>query len=557
MQLDSSIRKYSLQNALKFNGKANPGAVIGKIISENPDLKANMKEVSSKVNEILKQVNTLSLDAIKKELEETAPELLEKKEKKERNIFEFLGYREGDKVWTAFPPGPEKYPHIGHAKACLLNFILAKQYNGKFILRFEDTNPTLVKKEFYDIMLENFKWLGIEWDELLYASDYMDLFYEKAQLMIKKGLAYIDKSSEEEVSLSRENGIPSVYRENSPEENMKLWQEMKTADQGSAILRLKIDLMALNSTLRDPTIFRIIDEPHARQGTKYRVWPNYDFQNAIMDAYSDIDLRLRSKEFEMRNELQRWIQNNLGMKQTKTYEFGRFNMVGVLSSGRVIREKIQNGELVGWDDPSLTTLVALRRRGFQPEAIKNFVISTGISKAEATMTWDDLILHNRRILDNVAKRYSAVFDPALLGIENAPSMDVELHINPNERKGGRKITVDGNYILSKKDVEKMQEGEVVRLMDCINIRKKDTAVCFDSIKFEDFKDKGKRVINWVSGKENVKVDVLMPDKSLLLGYAEKNVTDLKEGEVIQFERFGFCRLDKKENDMLHFWFTHA
>lgn len=554
--MDWIIKKYALQNAIRFNGKANNGAVIGKIIAEKPELKNNIKEIANKVNEIIKEINELPLEQQKKELEKIAPELLEKKKEEERNIFEFLGIKEGKKINTGFPPGPEKYPHIGHAKALLLNYELAKRYNGKFILRFEDTNPLLVKKEFYDIMIDNFKWLNVKWDELLYASDFMNMFYEKAEELIKKGLAYVDKSTEEQVKKSRENGIPSVYRNNSLEENIKLWKEMKKAPAGSAILRLKIDLKHKNTTMRDPTIFRIIDEKHARQGKKYRAWPNYDFQNAIMDSYSNIDIRLRSKEFEMRTELQRWIQKHLGIEETKTYEFGRFNMEGVLSSGRVIREKIKNKELIGWDDPSLTTLVALRRRGFLPEAIKNFVLSTGISKAEATVTWDDLIVQNRRLLDNIAKRYSAIFDPVKVKIENTPKMKVELHLNPNEKKGGRKFSVNENFILSKKDLEKIKENELVRLMDCINIMKKGKKIIFVSLKYEEFKGEGEKIINWLPAENNIKIGVLMPDKKIMKGIAEENIKSLKEGEIIQFERFGFCRLNKKEKNKLTFWFAH-
>jgi glutamyl-tRNA synthetase len=556
MDFEKEIKKFALQNAIKFNGKANPGAIIGRIFAIDPEAKKNAKEVSKKINEILKDIHSMSVEEQRKELEETAPELLEKKEKKERNIFECLGFKEGDKVYTAFPPGPEKYPHIGHAKACLLNYMLARKYNGKFLLRFEDTNPKTAKAEFYDVMIENFKWLGVEWDELIYASDFMDMFYEKAEFLIKEGLAYVDKSPQEETRLSREKGVPTKYRNNSVEENLKLWNEMKKAKPGSAILRLKIDLKHKNTTMRDPTIFRILTEKHPRQDKKYRVWPNYDFQNAIMDSYSDIDMRLRSKEFELRCELQRWIQEKIGIKQTKTYEFGRFNLTGVLSSGRVIREKIENKELIGWDDPSLTTLVALRRRGFLPEAIKNFVLSTGMSKAEATMTWDDLIMHNKRLLDSDAKRYSAIFDPVELLIEDVPELQIELHLNPNEKKGGRKIKVDGQFVLSKKDIDSMKDGEVTRLMDCINVMKDKSNVCFNSIKFEDFKGKGKRVINWLPAKGNVDIEVLMPDKTVMKGLAEHNISDLKEGEIIQFERFGFCRLDKKEKEKLIFWFTH-
>jgi glutamyl-tRNA synthetase len=201
-------------------------------------------------------------------------------------------------------------------------------------------------------------------------------------------------------------------------------------------------------------------------------------------------------------------------------------------------------------------LVALRRRGFLPESIKNFVLRTGISKAEATMTWDDLIMENKRLLDQKAKRYSAIFDPVQIEIENPKNMSVELHLNPNEKKGGRKFKVDGNFIISRTDIGKMKDKEITRLMDCINVMKDKGEVCFNSIRFEDFKGKGKNVINWLPNKGNIKVEVTMPDKTILKGLAEHNISSLKQGEVIQFERFGFCRLDKIEKDTYKFWFTH-
>jgi len=547
--MDDLIRKYVLQNAIRYNGKANPGAIIGKVFGEKPELKEKGKEVSQKINEIVNEVNSLSVEEQTEELKKLAPELLEKK-KEERDIFAFLNLT--GKVNTAFPPGPEKYPHIGHAKAILLNYMLAKQTKGRFILRFEDTNPSTVKKEYYEAMTNDFKWLGVKWDKLIYASDHMSLFYEKAEELIKKGLAYMDKSSQEEVKESREKGKGSKYRDNSSDENLQLWKEMKDATEGEMILRLKIDLEHQNSTMRDPTIFRIIYEEHPMQKKKFRVWPNYDFQNAIMDSFSDITIRLRSKEFELRGELQTWIQEKLGMKITKTFEFGRFNLKGVESSGRVIREKLEKGELIGWDDPSLTTLVALKRRGFLPEAIKSFVLSTGISKAEATLTWDDLVMHNKRLLDETANRYSAVFDPVEMTINDVPHMQVELNLNPNEKKGGRKFKVNEKFILSKNDIDNMKEGEVTRLMDCVNIMKNKSKVCFNSVKFEEFK--GKRVINWLPGEGNIKIEVMMPDKEIIKGEAEKNISNLKEGDVIQFERFGFCRLDDKKN--WKFWYTH-
>ena len=560
MGLDEDIEKYCLDNAVKYDGKANPGAVIGHIISAHPEVKSDMKALAMKINAKIKEINKLGIDKQRKLLEEKYPEMLEKKEKEEKDIFAFLGIKECDKITTAFPPGPEKYPHIGHGKALLLNYLLARKYNGKFILRFEDTNPELVKKEFYDIMLDNFKWLGVEWDKLQYASDNMKLFYEFAEKVIKSGDAYMCDCPVELMRENRGKGIACNCRDKIVKQNLEEWKKFPKAKAERSVLRLKIDMNHQNSTMRDPTIFRIIDAPHARLGTKFRVWPNYDFQNAIMDGYYEITHRLRSKEFEMRSELQRYIQKLLELTQTFTYEFARFNLEGVPSSGRIIREMIAKKELIGWDDPSLSTIVALRRRGFMPEAIKNFVIGTGMTKAESTMTWDDLIVHNRRLLDDKAERYFFVAEPQKIMIKNAPEQEVELDLHPQNKHGGRKFKTKTEFYLAKSDydiVNKAKKGELYRLMDCLNFSKNGKEFVFDSQEYQKYKDKGKRIMHFLPVQDDlVNIEVMMPDKKIVTGLGEPLMAKLKEGDVIQAERFGFMRLDKKEKDKLLFWYTH-
>ncbi len=549
--MDKAIEKYALENAVKFKGKANPKALIGKIMGEFTEARENPKNTMDLINKIVSNVNKLSLDSQKEKLEELAPELLEKKEKKERDIFSSLKL---GKVNTCFPPGVEKYPHIGHAKAIMVNFLLAQKQKGKFFLRFEDTNPKLVKKEFYDIMEENFKWLGINWDKIFHASDYMDLYYEMAEKLIKKDKSYVCTC--EDVQESRRLGIPCTCRSHTKKVNLDLWKEMSKEKEGFAILRLKIDLKHQNTTMRDPTIFRIIEEKHARQGKKYRVWPNYDFQNSIMDSHIGVDIRLRSKEFELRSELQRWIQKELGIRKTSTIEFGRFNLTGVESSGRVIREKIEHGELLGWDDPSLTTIVALRRRGFQPKAILDFLLSTGITKNEATLTWDDLIMHNKRLLDEEAERYFFVEDPIEINVKNASEQKIKLKKHPSEDKGFREFKVKGTFIITKKDYDNIRSKELIRLMDCLNFEKKGKELVFNSLSHKDFKGNGKKIIHYLPTDNLIDVEVLMPDKTVVSGKGSKYLKKLKEGQVIQFERFGFCRLDKILKTKLIFWFTH-
>lgn len=548
------IKKLALQNAIKHEGKANAGAIVGGVIGDFPNLKSHMKYLMKEITDTVKDVNLLSVEKQKEEILQIDPSALDKKEHK-FDLFAFLNIPEGAKIRTAFPPGPEKHPHIGHAKALLMNYLLAQRYNGEFYLRFEDTNPDLVKEEFYNIMEEYFKWLGVKWDKLQYASDNMKLFYDKCEYVLRHNHAYVCTCVPEDVKLSRETGEPCKCRSRTIQENIDLWKKMHSMHEGDAIVRLKIDLKHKNSTMRDPTIFRIIETPHPRLDTKYKVWPIYDFQNSIMDGHFEITHRLRSKEFEMRNELQRYIQTLLGYKETNIYEFARFNMEGVESSGRVIREKIANGEFTGWDDPSLTTLSALKRRGFQPEAIKEFVIKTGMTKSESTMTWDDLILQNRRVLDQKANRYFFVEEPVLITVKGAPVKEIELNLHPEHKKGGRHIRTNTKFYISKKDHDSLEHGKIYRLMECINFR----CISKDHFEYVDeslqtYRDEGEGILHFVPGDVNNVHVKIFRDKKYIKGLAEEAVNCLKEGDVVQFERFGFARLDSKEK--MIFWFTH-
>ncbi|MGV8169191.1 MAG: glutamate--tRNA ligase [Candidatus Nanoarchaeia archaeon] len=548
------IRKLALQNAVKFNGKASPGAIVSGVLGDHPGLKEHMKTLMAEINHIVQDVNSIDVEIQKEELLRIDPAALDKKEHKV-DLFGFLNIAEGEKIRTAFPPGPEKYPHIGHAKALLLNFLLAQKYNGEFYLRFEDTNPDVVREEFYGIMERDFKWLGVSWNKLQYASDHMELFYKHCEDTISKDKAYVCTCNSEAVKMTRETGEPCKCRARTVKENLELWKKMPEMKTGDAIVRMKIDLKHKNSTMRDPTIFRIIETPHPRLGTKIKVWPNYDFQNSIMDGHFNITHRLRSKEFEMRNELQRYIQTMLGYKETKIYEFARFNLEGVLSSGRVIREKVASGELTGWDDPSLTTLAALRRRGFQPEAIREFVVKTGITKSESTLTWDDLIVQNRRILDDKSNRYFFVEEPVKIKVAGAPKKTVTLNLHPEHRKGGRTLHTHDEFFISKKDHDSLEPGKIYRLMECINFK----CTAKDKFEFVDeeiatYKAKGSGILHYLpADAKNLSGEILKESK-YLKGLVEENILKEQEGTVVQFERFGFCRLDSKEK--MIFWFTH-
>ncbi len=540
--------KIALLNAAKHNGKANPGSIISGVLGDHPEVKKDMKNFSKIVQELVKKVNSISLEEQRNTLLKIDDKALDKKEK-EVDLFKNLSFEEGQKVITAFPPSPEKHPHIGHVKALLLNYLLAEEKKGDFILRFEDTNPELVKKGFYDIMINDFKWIGVNWKKIVYASDYMTLYYKHCEDLIREGKAYACNSSGEDFKTYRMKGINPPAHNNSAEKNLDLWKKMLKGEVENYVIRLKIDIRHKNSTMREPVIMRIIRKSHARQQNKYLVWPAYDFQNSIMDGYFKVTHRLRSKEFEMRNELQRYIQEILGYEKTQIYEFARFNMEGAKSSGRIIREGILKGEFIGWDDPSLTTLAALRRRGFQPEAIKNFILSTGVTKSESTVTWDDLIMHNKRVLDIKAKRYFFIKNPISIKVKNAPNKKVHMKLIHNT-KDKRVLDLEEDFYISKDDYESLSEG-VYRLMEAYNIY-------FDGKSFEylddslkTYKTKGKGMLHYLpKNKDYAKATVLMPDKKSVKGIVETK--DIKIGEVVQFERFGFVRKDNEKE----FWFTH-
>jgi glutamyl-tRNA synthetase len=545
------IKKHALKNAIEHEGKALVNPVVASVIGEKPELKRRIKEILKKVEEIVNDVNKLSLEEQRKQLEEIAPEIL--KVKKIAKEFELppLPNAEDYKVVTAFPPEPSKYPHIGHAKGALLNYLYAKKYKGKFILRMEDTNPTLAKKEYYEAITDGLKWLGIEWDKLEYISDNLEKFYEATEELIKNNKAYVCTCKQSEIRKNRKLMKECGCRKNSKRTNLTLWKDMLTTlKEGEALVRLKISMKHKNAAMRDPAIMRIVDYPHPRVGKKYRVWPLYDFGTALMDAWEGVTHRIRSKEFEIRKELQQYIQKLFGFKPPFILEIGRLNLEGVLSSGRVIREMIKSGKLSGWDDPRLTTLVALKRRGFTPEGIKNFLLRTGISKADAIISWDILYAENRKVIDPLANRYFAVINPVRISVRNAPQIkETEASLHPDfPERGKKKLPVDVEKIyVEREDFEKFENNEV-GLMNLFSIRlKKEAEFISKEIKFEVQK------IHWVS-EPNVKVKIVMPNGEIKEALAEPEIRNVKINQLIQLQRVGFCRVDSLEPLVLYF--TH-
>ncbi len=563
--MEDSIRKHALENAIHFKGRANPGAIIGKIMGEFPDAKQDMKKTSMKIQEIVKKVNSLELEQQKEELLKLNPNYFEeKKENKEKRkearheLPELKNAVEG-KVVTRIAPEPSKYNHFGHAISFLLNYMYSIKYKGKCILRFEDTNPEKETQEFVDAMQEDvLNYLDIKTEKTVFVSDHMDKYYEMAKKLIENNNAYTCHCKSESISKDRRAMQDCKCRNKNIEDTKAEWEEMKkgSVKEGSVTLRMKISMQHKNAVMRDPVIFRLNYTPHYRQKDKYKVWPMYDFENAIEEGLLEITHVLRSNEFDSRIELQNHIRGLFKLPNPEVKQYARFNITNAVTQGREIREMIETGNYIGWDDPRLVTLRALKRRGIPKEAYYELAKVVGMSKATSNLDFEVIASTSRKLLDESAKRFFFIQNPKEIEIKNAPNQDIELDLHPDKIKGGREFKTTNKFYLTHEDFDSFEENEIIRLMDCLNFVKKQNEFEFVSTKYEDFKNKGKKIIHWLPVEKLTEVEILMPDNKAIKGLTENNISKLKVNDVIQFERFGFCRLDSIEDNKFKFWFTH-
>jgi glutamyl-tRNA synthetase len=563
--MEEKIEKYALANAVKFSGKANPGAVIGKILSEFPEAKKEMAEVRSKVMDTIKKVNSMSPDEQKQKLLELEPDYfdqqkeLAEKRKEERQELPPLKDAEQGKVVTRIAPEPSKYNHLGHAMSFLLNYMYAKKYDGRCILRFEDTNPEKSSQEYVDAMQEDvLKYLDIKPSDTVFVSDHMEKYYEYAKKLIGDGMAYTCNCDSSDISKMRREMKECSCRNKSSDVVLSEWESMKKGEPepGSITLRLKQSMQHKNAVMRDPVIFRLCYSPHYRQGEKYKVWPMYDFENALEEGLLGITHVLRSNEFQTRIELQDHIRGLFGLPNPHVRQYARFNITGAVTKGREIRELIESGDYIGWDDPRLVTLRALKRRGIVKEAFYELAKVVGMSKTTSNLDFSVIAAINRKLLDESAFRFFFIGDPEEITIQGAPQRKVELNLHPHLHKGGRSFSSDERLYVSKSDLSEIKEGELFRLMDCCNAVMKGKNIVFDSLEVDEFRKRGKRIIHWLPCNETEPCEILMPDCSKISGLCEKSVKMLKEGDVIQFERFGFCRLDSAGGQGYKFWYGH-
>ena len=406
-ELKKEIRKMALQNAFEHGGQTQDKIILGKILGTKPEFRTKVKEITEDISEIVSNVNQLSSEEQKKEIDKNFPEILAPKEKIARGregLPELEGAEQG-KVITRFPPEPNGYPHIGHAKAAIINSEYAKMYGGKFILRMDDTNPEAERMEYHAAIKVGLEWLGIKFDTVKSTSDDMELFYEKGIELINSGKAYVCTCKRDDISKNRRERKACKCSMEDIDKNNKNWEKMKEKYKpGDAIVRFRGDMKADNAVMRDPVLFRIIDEKHYTLGKKYRIWPSYDFAVAIEDSIDGITHAFRSKEFELRKELIDAILDALNMRKPYQGFFSRLEFKGMPISKRIIKPLIEEGKVSWYDDPRLPTLEALRRRGIRPEAIRKFILSLGLTKANTLAPFDALEAFNRKFVDAESTR---------------------------------------------------------------------------------------------------------------------------------------------------------
>ena len=572
MDIDEDTQKLAesiiLRNAVDYNGRARLDSVISKILGSRPQLKSNIKDVIPKIKEILEQINSLSIERQRELLVQKCPSYFDAKKMVEKNesVLPPLINANIGKVVTRFPPEPNGYPHIGHAKAAVIDEEYAKMYSGKLILRFDDTNPLNEKIEYYDAILEGLSWLNIKPDMIKNTSDDINLLHYYGRKLINKGSAYICLCDQTTIHDLRSKGIPCqcrIHSDKTLENSDKIFNGYYHKNE--AIIRFKGKMDSDNTAMRDPTLFRIIENTHPKLGDKIFLWPTYDFAAPIEDSLDGVTHAFRTKEYELRNELYRQILTILDLRIPEVIEFSRLEFEGLPVSKRKLKPLIEEKLVEGWADPRLPTLMGLKRRGFTPDAIRRFVLSLGITLSETKPSIEVLEAFNRKIIDSKSKRLLFIDEPFKLTIKNANRKKVLFKNHPSIEMGSREIDVNNVVFISSKDAEKLKNGMEIRLIELYNIKvstidmaKKEGLVEYT----DDILKENIQKIQWVSELDMVKYTILKPNKlfigdklnpnslEVLEGFAESYVNTLSKGTMVQFIRVGFCCIEDTKSAIL-------
>jgi len=546
------ILKHALMNAIQHNGKADVGAILGKLIAEDPQAKDKIKEIMPQIQEVVKEVNSIPFMEQQKRFKEMGVEIPKKKEKEGLpRLPNAESFRTIVMRLAPYPSGPL---HIGNARMVILNDEYVKRYNGKLLLVFDDTigsEDKFIIPEAYDLIPEGLKWLGVEWHETYYKSDRLKEYYKVAEELIDRDMAYICECKAENLRADRVNGTECVHRKQSIEENMTKWKRMLSGGykEGTVTLRLKTDMKHPNPAFRDRVLLRVAERTHPRVDRKYRVWPMLEFSWAVDDHLLGITHILRGKDLAIEDMMEQFIWEKMDWTKAEFMHYGLMQIKEAKLSKTSSRKAIERGTYTGWDDPRTWSLQSLRKRGFRPEAIRKFIIDMGLSLADVTVPAEMLYSENRKMIDIDANRYFAVLQPVRISVDSdAKEVEVPLHPEVPSR-GMRRIPVDSQRIyVDSEDFEKFK-GLRVRLLNLFTVELNKVSKLLSREVEADVPK-----IHWVS-EPNLKARMVMPDGSITDVLLEPAMRNVKADEMIQMPRIGFCRCDQT-GDETRLYYAH-
>ena len=572
-----------LKNALKFDGKPNKKALMGKLMASRPDLRSRAKTIIPLLDQIIVEILKLNLEKQKDKLLSIDPLALKKEERIEgiKELPELPNVSPRDKIIMRLAPYPSGALHIGNARMVVLNNEYIKKYNGELILFFDDTigspkslrnspKAKYVLPEAYNLIKEGLEWLGVKISKIYYKSDRLEIFYEYCEKLIKDHIAYVCFCS---ASTFRENYKKKKrvcpHRNHSLEKNLEEWKAMlnRKYNEGEVVVRLKTGMDQKDPALRDQIIMRISEAEHPRVGNKYVVWPMLEYSWAIDDHLINVTHIIRGIDLVKEGLIEEFIWDHFGWKKAELLYYGRLNFADIKLSKTEARNNIQSGRYEGWDDPRTWSLQSLRKRGIRPEALRDSLLDLGMSQSGIIFSVNWLYAKNRDIIDSISNRYFVVEDPITLTIMEIPVQEyiAEPLLHPSHPELGKRkikcIVKNSNLtlLISIKDVNKFKINQNIRLKDLINIKikfkdltkKKIEAIFYSKELNRDFP-----IIQWVPEKENIKVSILKPDGSISYGNGELSLLQIPMNQTVQFERLGFVNPIELKDNKLFCYFTH-
>ncbi|MCE5296875.1 MAG: glutamate--tRNA ligase [Euryarchaeota archaeon] len=557
---ESIILKYALQNAFLYGGKANPKAVQGKVMAEQPDLRPRIKEIVPLIETILTRVNAMTPEDQRTMLESIDSSMTVKKEKVEKvhRLVDLPGAVDGEVVMR-FAPGPSGPLHLGHTRVAILNDEYVKRYNGKFINRIEDTNPDKIDPDAYKMIPEDLEWLGVKVHETVVQSERFPFYYDIAKQLLEMGKAYVCTCPVEEWRKSKEECKPCPHREEPIEVQLEKWDRMLAGDfeEEKAVLVVKTDLKHPNPAVRDFVGFRIVKStPHPRTGTRYCVYPMMNFSVAVDDHSLGLTHVIRGKDHLNNTLRQEYIFNYFGWKMPWYHHYGLVSIPDAILKTSTVGKGIKTGEYTGWDDVRLGTVRAMGKRGIRADAIRAFWIDCGIKEVDIEFSWDSLYAYNRDRIDTDADRYFFVWNPQPLDVCGVDELHSKAPVHPDHpERGFRELKLTGRPIMvfvTEDDLSQAMERGKLRLKDLGNVELVSGKGRYIGNDLSILKDKVK-IAHWVPDNARECV-VHMPDGTKREGKAEP-IPEFEKGKVVQFERFGFVKLEQVSPKVVAYY-TH-